>query len=272
MSESPPIQSTGTPAAPVDLFCPQCSYNVTYTGEDRCPECGEAFDRAYLTHWATAPDQPLPSFPDMGLAATSSLANWALSFPSLLGRWLPPRPDHTGVGRFSLFCRLTASIGIPSALVLFNVVFFGGTREALILLTLAPSILIGSISCEEMVVAVLSWLVSPRSVAGSDVRRFWRCLVRCFTVYLLIHLGVVLLILFLAAQALGFMILMPFISAAVIAWWWYALTKAIWARSEPSPSQRAAVILIALVGLLSIVLGVAIWMMATLVLTSMRGF
>ncbi len=39
-NQPPPIEG--------DLFCPECSYNLRGLIDDRCPECGEAFDRSTL--------------------------------------------------------------------------------------------------------------------------------------------------------------------------------------------------------------------------------
>lgn len=52
---SPPTDVTptallgvSTPAIDVDLFCPQCGYNLRRSSSDRCPECGQAIDRKTL--------------------------------------------------------------------------------------------------------------------------------------------------------------------------------------------------------------------------------
>ena len=39
---------TPAPEDPPALFCPSCTYDLRYTTDPRCPECGTPFDRSQL--------------------------------------------------------------------------------------------------------------------------------------------------------------------------------------------------------------------------------
>ena len=243
------------------LFCPHCEYNLTGLTEDRCPECGQAFDRAALARWATQRDAPLTLGPD---GTTQNL--WSgIGLPSLfapkrLARRLPPLASRLEAIRYSLIPRsLTCLILIALATV---------DGRGLVVIPLAVLLCIAvtscSLLCEVAVAGVLAWLVVPRSVPRTQSYHFWRNLCHCFSTYLALTPALIL-------ATIGPLIWRPplkedlFVLLAQVAgrlgplgillWWWIALAKVIYARGLPSARRAVAAVVIPLISLVTAILG-----------------
>ena len=96
----PPAESTG-------LRCPHCDYDLTGLTEDRCPECGEAFDRELLRKIAA--NEPIPAVPwDTDLSPRGFFKTWwlAMTNRSGLAASFPPVYDVDRARGYSLSCHL----------------------------------------------------------------------------------------------------------------------------------------------------------------------
>jgi len=264
-SESAPQSTNSQPATiDTDLFCPHCDYNVRGTPEDRCPECGNHFNRERLIRWSTERDLPL-SFtrsdnPDQdGLVLTDSLTR-----PGRLARQLPPMAYKPSATTYGWAMRGTGVFVIFMAAAIMS---YNATGYALLF---SIGAVIGTLFCETIIALLLARLVKPLAVPTGAEYRFWRTLCACFSTYFPISCAVVLFLPHIiiemadpaAARDPSVMVCLQLAVMAVpvlmILWWWVALAKAIAARGQASSGRTAVIWLIPVVALASIVVAVVL--------------
>ncbi|MDM8005219.1 MAG: hypothetical protein QUV05_03580 [Phycisphaerae bacterium] len=256
-------ESGQSPAIDLDLPCPHCDYNVRGTPEDRCPECGNHFNRERLIRWSTERDLPL-SFtrtdnPDQdGLVLTDSLTR-----PGRLARELPPMACKANATTYGWAMRGTGVFVIFIAAAIMS--YDADAAGYALLFSVGP--VIGTLFCEVIIALLLARLVKPLAVPMGAEYRFWRTLCACFSTYFPISCAVVLFlprIIFEIADSAAtrdpsvmacLQLAMMAVPALMILWWWLALAKAITVRGRASSGRTAVIWLIPVVGLVSVFLG-----------------
>jgi hypothetical protein len=230
---------------------------VTFTREDICPECGHAFDRTQLEQWYT-PYQPSALGP-LWPGSRVSVATASLFMPGRVGRFLPPRPNQARINEAAAVSRLIA-------LILFVILLIGGFASlqsgttVVIVLVLGP-IAAWSLSdlCESTIALLAARLVEPVGVQAHNRRLFWRCLCRCFSTHLAVHMSLLccsaIAIVLLAENSAAFraspvsvlgLLMAPTLIS--MSWWWLCLGRAIWVRGIPSTGRTILILLIPIIG------------------------
>lgn len=256
-------ESGQSAAIDLDLFCPHCDYNVRGTPEDRCPECGNHFNRERLIRWSTERDLPL-SFtrsdnPDQdGLLLTDSLTR-----PGRLARELPPMAYKANATTYGWAMRGTGVFVIFMAAAIMS--YDADAAGYALLFSVGP--VVGTLFCEAIIALLLTRLVEPLAVPRGAEYRFWRTLCACFSTYFPISCAVVLflprIIIEIADSSVAsdplvvvcLKLAMMAVPALMILWWWLALARAIAARGRASSGRTAVIWLIPVVGLVSVFLG-----------------
>jgi len=255
--DAAPAPSPAGPPDDVMIHCMSCDYNVTYTPEDRCPECGQLFDRAALVEWTTGRDQPLP-FGRTQPHKFRSIFLASLFTPSKLGRQLPPYPDLGEAFLYSLEVK-----AITAGFVVSSLSFVPGShnREKQIFILVAISL--GCFLCEVLLSAAFRLLVKTRcGNPDEDPMFFWLAFSSCFAGYaaivaVVIVVGNLILELEYFINSIlgshevivyGTIFIMPFIIAL---WWWSSLSRALHARCESSWRATVAALLVPIVAFVS---------------------
>lgn len=248
--EEPSSSSTDLPptnSADLDLFCPQCEYNLRGCPSDVCPECGNAFDRERLVIWATRRCVDLRFRPEPTAHDDELLLLETLFTPSRFGRGFPVFADEQAARRYGHKARLWAS----AALFLWSFVIpvFAPPISVpiLVLFVLIPSVVVGSVVCEALTAALLAKLVQPFAVPASHRFAFWNSLCHCFAGHLA----------FLCTFSALFLVSnwLPFVLLAQLAWWCWCVGRAVIARGEPDAGRIAAVLLIPVAAAVAIAVG-----------------
>lgn len=244
------------------LICLECEYNLSGLSEDRCPECGAAFDRAYLRLIASRTPQPVLPWDDRG-----GIGFWCAFWGTCRATWLrpsefaqrfPARYSNRSAWTFSLVCYGCVALlwGILTAAL--------GKVELSLLLCLFPMVL-GAIFCETLLALIAKWLVRPIRVPLKRTYHFWRGLTH-FTANYLVGSVAAITALTLASRLIPFELRNRFwmvwepvgwtVAAAMFIYWWCALGRAIVERGRGNLVRRIAVALsIPVIGILSIILG-----------------
>ncbi len=250
------ISPPDVPAPPEPtVFCPHCDYNLSGLPEDRCPECGEAFDRRKLIAWMTAPDQPplLSMRADEGML---KLLKFCLFRPSRLGRELAVNCNKGMMLTFEAATKMLASfIAIAAVAVISE------GNGGIIAFVVGVSVASMAMLSEMLLAGLLRWWVTPTPPISRKSRyRLWRNVTRCFGVFLPITAGLVALGLVLAGMTseatglsgewTGFAILTSVFGGLALSFflWWHNLTRAILARSMPSLGRILVILAIPAVG------------------------
>lgn len=237
--------------ADIDLFCPHCDYNLRGLTEDRCPECGNGFDRRELLHWLRTSALSVYSRGPHQRAQQFRLFWMSLFRPSRVGRELPPWIAADAAANYSLAMR---SIGLIAAFFMFFAVPEVGSSVSIGILLWAPVIVFGTYFCEWGIASYLARWVEPLCVPTVRRYEFWRSLCHCFTSHFLVSCVAVP-----ASAALVLRAGVPFSewvlpgsAGIMLLWWCLGLILAVTARSSASPGRLAATLLIPVIALLSI--------------------
>jgi len=251
MSTGPPITSDETVSgnrlassdslSNIDLQCPQCDYNLTGLRDNRCPECGEAFDPAKLTAWMRHPNQPVLY---SGKPLTG-LLKIPFTSPKRIGRELAVRCSPWEIGLYGLATKSLAAVVFFAAILAEMKPRFMLTPLMISGITLALAYVV-----ESLLGVVFAVSLQPRLMPCKSYRyRFWRNLCRCFSFFLTISA-----ILFWLGQSFD---LLPYAFFAFsLVWWWVSLARAVCVRSKPSAQRVLAILLILVIGLGAMMIGI----------------
>ena len=249
LTEPPP----GMQPTDVVIHCMTCDYNVTYTPQGRCPECGQPFDRAALIEWTTEHDQPLP-FGRTQPHTFFSIFRASLFTPSKLGRQLPPYPNLGQAILYSLAMKTIGTGFIASALLF---MFASLSEDAyMIIFFCFVAIFGGCALCEVLLATAFGLLAKPQCGSPEeDPISYWMTFSSCFAGYaVLVALDIAAAFLIIAFEdsspsllgnyeviVYGTLIIMPLIIAL---WWWHSLSRALRARSGSSWRTASAELLV----------------------------
>jgi hypothetical protein len=260
-------QSVETQPSPTDtdLFCPHCGYNVRALPEDRCPECGEPFDRMALLRWTVARDLPL-GLNWLGRERTlRQIWTTCLMQPQSIGRELPPHPNRENAILYGIATRCASALMVAVMAVLTT-----RDAEAVMLLAVWTGPILATIFCEAILASLLARFVEPVAVPPGHRYRFWRTLCTCFSAHFPVSCAVMPLLswgvqqltrneFLSSANRSTFVMLyrfLPFLGVVTLmVWWWWGLSRAIAARSNPSLGRSVITMLIPVIGGVAIVLG-----------------
>jgi hypothetical protein len=252
---NPPDPSLADPAVtPADsgLRCPRCEYNLTGLTENRCPECGTAFDPEELRRILAGQWGPIPGWDDRGgahILVAFARVCWTIWFaPGAFARRFPLCHDRYSATAFRWLARAVA-VGIfwitPVILYVAMGGFPGKARHLApaILVFYLPIVLSGlfaSAACEMVLSVLLDVAVGRIMPPHPRATRSWSGLVGFYSSFLIItaatagvagnviiaHLGV--------GTRLGDTLLLPLFAVDLL-WWWYCLGRP-W-RSAPSAAR-----------------------------------
>jgi hypothetical protein len=107
------------PPADSGLRCPKCDYNLTGVAENRCPECGEAFDPERLRAILAGAPAPIPIWDDKSIPVAVRFIRMCLLTwfaPRQVGRMFPFRYSSDSARRFRwMVVAVSAAICLTAA-------------------------------------------------------------------------------------------------------------------------------------------------------------
>lgn len=247
--DSPPLDS--------GLRCPACEYNLTGLAENRCPECGCAFDPDELRARLETAPRPIPVWGDRDKALLIRFAQVCLMTwfrPGRFGRTFPRRYDPASAGRFRLMVVLAAAAPLTILLVV-----QGGLSQVMWLGPSLGSLLICAVACERILGGLYNAYLLPDSpdklaLLEGSAPASWRGLVGMFRTFLILTIlaGMVGM----AWEAIGW-VYGRLAMLAVALWWWVCLGRSMLVQPFAMYQRVVAVLLIPVVAIMSIVICIA---------------
>lgn len=258
-------ESSGRPLADSGLRCSACEYNLTGVVENRCPECGTAFNREQLLAMLAGAPAPIPIWDDTSQHVAVRFIKICLLtwfYPTKVGRMFPRRPSRASARRFRW-----AVVAPAFAIAVVSTLVVSGAEPAGLVVVVLGSIpvLVGVLVCEAILAAMMSDqqpAVSTTAPHANDLDAYdeWGGLIGLFRSFLLLQVLVV------TATLLAEMsfrpspwIAVPGILMFVVPfWWWGALSAAVWVRPAPRGSKIVMLVLLPGIVAFSVFVGGAV--------------
>ena len=275
-------------AQDVGLRCPACDYNLTGVPEDRCPECGETFDRSQLEADLADRPAPIPGWDDQPdqfkLIAFLAMCEMTWFRPTQFARQFPARPRPESVRSMAVWSRLVAvtvvTIVVNSGLAVFQRDLFGDGELLLLQFAVWVGVIFGSVACEALVAFTLEQAtrckLPYRAKSGASSRPpSWLGLVVFHSTFLPLTTtmsGLACLFSVIDGPVFRFLRLLFWLASLVcLIWWWYTLVRCVFERTFPDPGRKTALAVILLVGPVSMVVGAVVSLIVLLPLSVLTG-
>ena len=236
--------------------CPRCYYNLTGLSEDRCPECGQRFDRDQLRRVSSSRIRPAGPW-DRDKSLRGFTVTWLLSVfePNKMARGFPALHDGVAATAFSMisYACAAAAILVGSIPGFYKV----GDEAAALALTAIVILPVSCMACEIAVAGVLAGLVRPTCAPGQPY--FWRGLTHYTSGHAI--MSGVLGGLWIAGMSMGLAdLLFLWVVAAfgVFMSWCVALWRIVGERGRRGARRTAACLLIPVIGAASAYAGLLV--------------
>lgn len=245
--------ATASGATDSELSCPTCDYNLTGLTENRCPECGEAFDPEQVRRLCSTHVQPATPWDTPG-GFRGFWQTWllALTQPKGLAANFPRRHSH---GRAAAYARICyASALLPCFVV---TVVFGDEVPIGVSAMLAAATAFGA--CEILNPMLLAWIVDP--TCAKERHHFWRGLVQYTSSHAVLSgfLGACALFLFISDALEPIPCVVSLGAFSVFSWWAFCLISIVVRRSRPGVRRALGCVVVLAVGLSAILLGLLVF-------------
>lgn len=249
---APPVETAG-------LYCPNCDYDLTGLSEDRCPECGETFDRELLRKIAAG--EPLPAVPwDTDQTIRGFMKTWwlALSDRGKLAGEFPPTHDRGNAMRYTFVC-YHLSLIVFLAPVLALIPISGGDILPIHLIILSFVVLFCLWCFETLVACGLALFTPPRRVRNKY--RFWRGLTHYTSGYswLLAIWGASIVPVISYSEKPFWPLIVGFSGLGLLIWWAIGFWIMAWRRGESMLRIAASCASVVLAGCITLYIGIILF-------------
>lgn len=233
----------------LELTCPTCEYALRGLREDRCPECGEPFDRETLTWWMTRRELPL-RFTRRGEDTRLVLLE-SLFHPRRLGRELPLFPSTFAARRYTVLTRFATMVVLAAGVMTFTGAASGPAEVwVIIFLVAGAGFFMGSLACEYTLAAAFRATVRGPTVPTTRTFDFWLVLVQCFSGHLILTAALTMLM---ARTFVSVLLILP-AGLVPLSWWFMGVMSA--ARQRGGPESRP--VRMVLLGLAAVALAILV--------------
>lgn len=241
----------GEPPGQIGLQCQQCGYNLTGLQENRCPECGQAFNPAVLRRFTDPQPYPFNPWDRRGrpLDLLRSFVRVTLA-PRRFFKRYPNRHPALAAQGYSLWCYFGAiAVGVLGMLGLDS-----SWQMAMVTAGAGLGVALTALICETLIAVMLWVVVKPARALNSY--HYWRGVTHYTSGFLLFTAGVIAFEFLIVDQTrsyyFGALFAMPI---AHFLWWAATLMAVVTRLARPGARTVLGLFLILPIGAASVWLG-----------------